>query len=163
MIQADKRYVHGTAAPKIQYDVYEENKVLKQKKAYRVNKRVKLKAVFTILLVFSLCFTLTYRYALLTEMNYKISKTNRQYNELRDENARLKVDIEKSIDLVKIKELAETRLGMQKPDRNQVVYVRVPKNDFTIVTEEYKNTEKTGEGTLSSLVSGMSKFVSLLH
>ena len=31
------------------------------------------------------------------------------------------------------KEIAETKLGMKKPDKSQIVYIKVPRNDYTVV------------------------------
>ncbi|NSW90517.1 MAG: cell division protein FtsL [Firmicutes bacterium] len=135
-------YVYGTLAKQIQYDVYEENEVLKEKKKYRLNRITKFKAVVSILLIFALGFIVAYRYALITDLNYKISKLEREYENLRDENSRLKVAVEKDTDLPRIKEAAEKKLGMQKPDKYQIVYIRVPKSNFTVTSETYKNSIK---------------------
>jgi len=132
-------YVYGTSAKKIQYDVYEENKVLKEKKKYRSNRFIKLKIVFSILLVFIAGFIVMYRYALITDLNYKISKLEKEYENLKDDNLRLKIAIEKDTDLSKIKTIAEERLCMQKPDKYQIIHIRVPKNNFTVTSDTYKN------------------------
>ncbi len=134
-------YVYGTSAKKIQYDVYEENKVLKEKKKYRSNRFTKIKIVFSILLVFLAGFVVMYRYALITDLNYKISRLEKEYNNLKDDNSRLKIAIEKDTDLSRIKSTAEERLDMQKPDKYQIVHIRVPKNNFTITSETYKNKQ----------------------
>jgi len=51
-----------------------------------------------------------YRYSRITEMNYEIDKQLKAYNELKNENIRIKVEIENSIDIQKIKEFAEKSL-----------------------------------------------------
>ena len=165
MLQNGKSYVFGTAAKKLEddidvYDVYKENKVLKNKKIERLNNKVKLKIVFCVAVVFVLCFGVIFRYAQITELNYNINKSNKSYNELKNENSRLRVDIEKSTDLQKIREMAETKLGMQKPDRFQVVYVNVPKSDFTKAssTDHEENTVGT-----SSFTAMLSKARKLTH
>lgn len=139
MVQDKNKYVHGTAAEKLQYDVYEQNNVLKSKKKYRSNIRVKIKMTFTILAIFTSCLLLMYRYAIVTELNYNISKSDKIYNEIRNDNSRLKVQIEKEMDLAKIKEVAEKKFSMQKPDRSQMVYLNIPKQDFTVVAGSKKN------------------------
>lgn len=145
MIEAGDKYVYGTAAKKLEYDVYENNKVLKAKKQQRNNNKVKLRMVFNLVFVFSLVFAMMYRYALITEMNYEIDKLNVQYNKIRDENSRLKLEIEKTMNLASIEKIAEEKLGMQKPDKNQIVYVSVPKNDYTIASDTYgKNLKDKG-------------------
>ncbi|HOJ10800.1 MAG TPA: cell division protein FtsL [Clostridiales bacterium] len=140
MVQKNNKYVYGTAAEKIQYDVYEKNKVLKEKKQYKANNAIKLKMVASILLAFLIGFAVMYRYALIADMNYKISNMERQYEKLKNENSRLKVAIENETNLSRISEIAQNELGMQKPDKYQIVHIRVPKTSYTVISDAYKNT-----------------------
>lgn len=161
MIQADKSYVHGTAARKIEYNVYENNEVLKAKKKQRSYKKVKAKAVMWVLLLAAFGLVVIYRYAMITELNYNINKANKQYQELQNENIRLEAEIVKKLDLQKIREAAETRLGMQKPDEAQYVYVNVPKTDFTKLAEG--NPAQNNETGISGLFDKISRFASFLY
>lgn len=140
MIETEKNYVHGTAARKLEYDVYEENKVLKAKRTRKSNNRAKFNLILSIFVVFILIFLVIYRYALITELNYNIDKSIKNYSEIKNENSILKVDIEKDTDLSRIRQIAEDKLGMHKPDKFQMVYVNVPKNDYSIVSQTYYST-----------------------
>lgn len=162
MIPKEKNYVYGTAAPKIEYDVYTENKVLKAKKKQRANNKVKLKAVFTIMVCFGAFFYIMYMYAQITEVNYKLNKQNKQYTEIKNENIRLKLDIERSLDLNTVKEVAETRLNMQKPDKSQIVYLKVPKSDITKVAAR-DNSGINGEGAVAVVSNLFSKVIHLFE
>lgn len=143
MVQMNNNdYVYGSSAKKIQYDVYEENKVLKEKKKYRSNRFKKTRIVFSILLVFLTGFVVMYRYALITDLNYKISRLEKEYETIKNDNSRLKVAVEKNTDLSRIKTTAEERMNMQKPDKYQIVHIRVPKNNFTVISETYKNKQE---------------------
>jgi cell division protein FtsL len=163
LIQKGKSYIYGTAAEKLEYDVYEENKVLKAKKVQKTQNKVKLKMVFNILIVFILFFGVMYRYALITELNYKINKTNISYNEIKNENARTKVEVEKQMDLQKIKETAEKKLGMQKPDKFQVVYVNVPKSDYTVVADNVKEDSGVKNNLFLGILNKVEEFTHLLY
>lgn len=143
MIETGKSYVHGTAARKLEYDVYEENQVLRAKKKQKSNNRAKLNLVLSIFVVFILVFLVIYRYAMITELTYNIDKSEKQYSEIKNENSILKVNIEKGTDLNKVRQIAEDKLGMHKPDKYQVIYVIVPKSDYSIVSQEYSNTGYT--------------------
>lgn len=162
MIPKEKNYVYGTAAPKIEYDVYAENKVLKAKKKQRANNKVKLKAVLTIMVCFAAFFYIMLMYAQITEVNYNLNKLNRKYAEAKNENIRLKLEIESSLDLNTVKEIAETRLSMQKPDKSQIVYVKVPKSDVTKVAME-NNSGIKGEGVVSAVSNMFSKVIRLFE
>lgn len=163
MIQAGKYYVNGTSAEKIQYDVYQENKVLKAKKNYKENNKLKYRMVLCILTVFAISCTVMYRYALITEMNYKLDKTYKIFNEIKDENQRLKVDIKKGTDLSVIKEIAEKKLGMQKPDKYQIAYVRVPKSDFTKLAATNNHAGKKEDNAFSSVFTKVGEFTGFLY
>jgi len=163
LIEKSETYVYGTAAKKIEYDVYEHNEVLKTKKKVRSNNKAKVKIVFMLMVVFCMFFLMMYRYAVITELNYDIARADGNYNKLKENNARLLVEIEKETDLRKIKEIAEEKLNMQKPDKFQTVYISVPKNDFTVVADAYKNTDKENTGVLSALLDKVSKFAQLLY
>lgn len=152
MLAEKEKYYYGTAAPKIDYDVYENNKVLKAKKRQKKNNKVKLKAVFCILIFFLSFSQIIYMYAQITEMDYKLNKDNKELNEHKNENVRLRLEIQKNLDLNRIREIAQTRLDMQKPDKHQIIYVNVPKTDFTEIPEKNDGTSK---GSLLSYVESI--------
>ena len=152
MIQKNNNYVYGTAAEKIEYDVYEKNKVLKEKRKYKANILIKVKMVASILLLFLFGLTIMYRYALIADLNYEISNKERQYENLRNENSRIKVAIENETNLTRIMEIAQNNLGMQKPDKYQILHIRVPKTNYTVTSAQYKDT-KAKENFLVGLIN----------
>ncbi len=145
MLETAKFYVNGSAAPKPEYevyDIYEQNPVLKQKKEQKSHAKFKLKLVAYTMATFALFLAIMFRYAVITKINYDINKETKVYAKLRDENARLKVEIERMLDLREVKEIAQVRLGMQMPEDYQIIYVNVPKTDFTRITESGLKAEK---------------------
>jgi len=147
LIQKDYEYVHGSVARQLEtqyvhYDVYEENQVLKAKKRYRSHRKIKFRTVMAILAVLSAGLVVMCRYAVITKVNYEINKQEKVYNTIKNENSMLKVEIEKMTDLNEVKEIAENRLGMQMPDKSQIVYIKVPRNDYTVVMAESTESEK---------------------
>ena len=56
----------GTAARKLEYDVYVENKVLECEEKQRNNNKVKRKAIFCVLVIFALGCLAMYRNAQIT-------------------------------------------------------------------------------------------------
>src|SRR5690554_2813477 len=105
----------GNAARKIEYDVYKENVVLKQKRKFRTHGRITARVLAVVFLVFMMGFTIMYRYALLTEMNYDIEQLNRKYTEMKNDNSMLKVKIGEQTVLEKVGEVAGNKLGMTVP------------------------------------------------
>lgn len=163
MLQAaEKIYTDGTSAIKHDYDIYSENKVLSKKREYRNNGKNKLQTVCLLLAAFGMGLMLMYRFALITEINYKVTSMETEYNNLRNENSRLKVAIEERLNLTEIKEVAENKLGMQKPDKYQIIYLNVPKSDFTVVNNEYINNMEAEKGMFASLADFVGRTVKFL-
>lgn len=163
MIKTDKNYIHGTAARKLEYDVYEENKVLSNKKKQRVNNKLKVKVVFAFMVVFALSGFVMYRYALITDLNYKINTKMNALNEIKNENTRLKVKIERELDLQKIQQFAEENLDMQKPDKSQCTFVKVPRSDFTTASNNNEGRGKSSDNIFEALLSKVDRLTEFLY
>lgn len=65
-------------------------------------------------------------------------------------------ELEQSIDLSKIEQEATTRLGMKLPEKHQIVYLDIKKDDIT------DKTAKEVEGVSNRLVSGVKSLVSYI-
>jgi len=150
--QKGYEYVYGSAARQLEYDVYEENQVLRAKKTYRSHRKIKLRMVMAILAVFAAGLAVMCRYAIITKVSYQINQKQKAYEEIKNENSLLRVQIETKTDLNEIKEVAENRLGMQMPDKSQIVYIKVPRNDYTVLMTSNNSEEKSG--------NAISKFIS---
>ncbi len=158
MIEKENYYVEGSAARQIKYDIYEENTVLKKKKQYRDNRAAKFRLVMSLLAVFAAGLIITYRFAVITQLNYEITRSEKEYNDLVGENSRLRVEVENNTDLVRIKEVAEQKLGMSEPDKHQIVTIRVPRNDYTVVL----NPDKTGKNVFSPVLDRLAGVMNFL-
>ena len=163
MIQKDYDYVQGSTARQLQYDVYEENTVLKAKKRYKNNRKVKLRLIVSILAVLVAGLTVMYRFTAITQLSYDINQSEKVYNELRNKNSILKVKVETETNLTSIKEIAETRLGMQKPDKSQIVYIQVPRNDYTVVMKTQDQSGGNEDNIFNVMVSKMAALVRLFE
>ncbi len=153
-------YVHGSLAEKIKYDPYEDNAILKSKKTARDNKRVKVRIILSIFLVFAMFIVVMFRYAQISQLNYESNIMKSEYTKLQNENQLLLIDIQNAMDLKNIRQIAETKLDMHKPDKSQIVYVSVPKKDVTI-------TANKEQSKLTVLFNGIhksvSKFLNMLY
>ncbi len=146
MAGTNSKYVYGSAAEKIKhvspdisnensryYDPYEENAVLKSKKIARNNAKLKKRIVVNIFLIFGMCAIIMLRYAQISQMNYDNNKLSKEYVALQNDNAREAIEILNAMDLNKIRDVAEKKLNMHKPDKSQIVYISVPKQDVTLL------------------------------
>lgn len=147
-------YVYGSAAPKLHQGPERQEAHQPKESRVRVSRAAvspyahvpKAKLIFCIVALAAMCFVVLYRFTILSDLNTAMNKLNEQYDELRDQNRRLKVEIETSIDLDKVQQIAETELGMHKPDQYQIVAVSVPKNDYNVVLDQEYIDETSGSG-----------------
>lgn len=162
MIQKDYEYVHGSAARQLEYDVYEENKVLKAKKRYKSHRKIKLRMVMAIIAVLAAGLVVMCRYAIITKLSYDLNKLEKDYEKIRNENSMLKVQIETKTDLNEVKEAAEKRLGMQMPDKSQIIYIKVPRNDYTVMMTQKAQAEND-ESLVGALIDKASGLIRLFE
>lgn len=155
-------FVHGAAAEQLVYDVYDSNPILKEKKKHKRNNKAKVKAVMIVIVAFACCLTIIFRYAIMTEMNYSLIKLNKQYSDVRNDNAKLRIELEKKMDLQALKETAEKRLGMQKPDKYQIVHMNIAKADYTTVAGSGSVAAEEDNKIFTQLFDKVNKFTSLL-
>lgn len=114
-----------------QEEIDNESYILKEIKIKRHNRRIKFGLVAKTIVVFIIGLLILYRYASITEINYKVNSKMKEYNNLKNENDRLSVDIAKSVNLQEIRRIAEERLEMQKPGSYQIIHISVPPVDQT--------------------------------
>ena len=141
-------YQYETSTRKIQpeYDLQQEEKQKKhtstktknkKKTKLKVRLRPKAKVVLYILLGFAVLFAISYQNSLITESFNEKETLKKNLATIEKENEQLKVNIENSLNLTNIEQLAKERLGMQKLDNSQKVYVNLDKKDYVqSATEE---------------------------
>ena len=105
--------------------------------------RNKIRRKYVLMIVVSFLFSviLIFRYSFVIEINERILRGNATLTKLEHENILLQKQIGEETDLDKIKLLAETKLEMQKPDRDQVYYIRVPKRDHALIAAPVKRDD----------------------
>lgn len=163
MASTNSKYIYGSAAEKLKneaYDPYEENVVLKSKKIARNNAKIKTKIMLSIFLIFGMCAVIMFRYAQISQLNYDTNKLSKQYTELQNENKRLSIEIEKAMDLNGIREIAETKLKMHKPDKSQIVYINVPKEDMIILANKKESQFMI---FVKDVENGIKKFLNVFY
>jgi len=125
-------YVTGSSARKYEYlDDYSKpknNHIKKVVKKTVVNEKVKVKTVILISCLFVMLMIITYRFNVISENNLTLQNLKTDLERVQSNLASTEMGIEQSTDLTKIEAYAKQKLGMQKPDKNQVVYIDTSKN-----------------------------------
>ena len=108
-------------------------------------KKKQLKVTCTIIAVFALLLTISYRNSLINEKFNKVQSLKRELSSLQKENEQVKVGIANSLNNNYIEQQAKEKLGMKKLSNRQTVYVTLPKKDYVespaekVVIEEEKD------------------------
>lgn len=101
-----------------------------KKQAIKLEKKKHHKNVALVIAIFLLLLTISYRNSLINERFNEIQNKKNELASIEKTNGQLKVSIEESINLSNIEQVAKERLGMQKPDNGQKVYVSLDKKDY---------------------------------
>lgn len=159
----NNKYVYGSVAENINndiYDPYEENAVLKSKKLARSNAKLKTKIIFSILIIFSMCAVTMFRFAQISQLNYENNKLSKQFVAIQNENELLSIKIGNAKSLNNIREVAENNLRMHKPNKNQIIYVTVPKEDVTMIATKQQPKAMI---MVQKVGSGIEKILSMFY
>lgn len=130
-------YEHGTSPRKydLDYDVKPKTRT-KAKPKKTVKKAVKQKTALNrygyIILgtILFFAFLVSFRSSQIEQRNVEIKAEKKQIEQLKNENAQLNMDLQKTFSLTNIEKQAKEKLGMQKLDSSQIRYVKLDKQDY---------------------------------
>ena len=142
-------YEFGTTPRKLQPE-YNQQKQKKQKKYQeqlkinekqrrenmKLEKKKHNKNVAFIIAIFLILLAISYRSSLINERFSAIQKDKETLSALQKTNDQLEVSIEGSLNLKNVEEVAKDKLGMQKLDNEQKVYVNLDKKDYVEASSE---------------------------
>ena len=99
-------------------------------------KKRQTKLTLTVIAIFALLLTISYRNSQINEKFNQIQSQKRELASLEKENEQLEVIIQNSLNLNNIEKSAKEQLGMQKLTNKQTVYVSLPKKDYVEAASE---------------------------
>lgn len=139
-------YEYGTTPRKLQPE-YNQQRQKKYNEQLKINERqrkenMKLekkkhnKNVVYIIAIFLILLAISYRSSLINERFSAIQKDKETLSSLQKTNDQLEVSIESSLNLKNVEEVAKDKLGMQKLENDQKVYVNLDKKDYVEASSE---------------------------
>ena len=142
-------YEYGTTPRKLQpeYNPQKQKKQKKYKEQLKINEKQKRenmklekkkhnKNVAFIIAIFLILLAISYRSSLINERFSAIQKDKETLSALQKTNDQLEVSIESSLNLKNVEEVAKDKLGMQKLENDQKVYVNLDKKDYVEAASE---------------------------
>lgn len=104
-----------------------------RKDALKLEKKKNNKNVALILAIFLILLAVSYRSSLINEKFNEIQNKKNELSSIEKTNGQLEVSIEGSINLSNVEQVAKEKLGMQRLDNGQKVYVTLDKKDYVEV------------------------------
>ncbi len=156
------RYQYGTSPRKIEedYNVRKKKKVKTVQNVQRSNikisneqKKKQIKQTFSVLAIFAVLLTISYRNSLINEKFNSIQTLKSNLEAVQKENEQLKVSIENSLNLNNIEQMAQEKLGMQKLTNKQTVYVDLDKKDYIETQSENIKIEDNNENLFQKIIN----------
>lgn len=126
-----------------------ENKKIKQEA--KAQTRRYAKKFLIVGYVFAVLLLISYRYAVINTTFSEKEKLKTELASIQKQNEQLKVNIEQGMNINTIEQEAKEKLGMQKLDNNQKVYISIPKKDYTESSVKKDVTEDENETWWSKL------------
>lgn len=91
------------------------------------------------------------QFVAVNETEQKIASLEKKLAAAESVTSQMIFDMEQSVDLAEVEKQATTRLGMQRPEKYQTIYVNVKQNDMT------EKTAGEVEGVGNRLISALKK------
>ncbi len=113
----------------------------KVKKAQIIQTRKNIKHILEIGIGFVVLLAISYRYAIINSRFSEKENLKASLANLQKQNAQLQVSIEQGMNINNIEQAAKEKLGMQKLDNNQKVYINLQKKDYVESATNVKNSE----------------------
>ena len=105
-----------------------------------------LPALFWFLsLIFVCCLGVLYSFCAIKAKAHFISDLQQKLKDLKSYNLELEEELSEKFDLGKVKNIAEAKLGMHKPMQYQIVYIKKPTQNYTIIYKDTKDITKNQE------------------
>ena len=141
-------YSYGTGARKL-----EQETTIRHRKVQKSARKLDKSFALCFAVAAALAFTLLGRYALITEKTAKIESLKAELEVVNSMVVSEEFKLEKDIDLKKVEEIATGKLGMQRPEKHQLVYISMDNHDWCEVSGE------KGAGFLASMAAGVLSIV----
>lgn len=129
-MSAAKKYLYDLSLPEKKIQVKEEKfKLIKSTNKNSISKTNKATLVLSTLIIFAMFMIITYRYNVISEKNLQIQKLKEDLEVAKSELATSEIALEQVMDVNYVESYAKQQLGMQKPEKSQLIYVNMNTED----------------------------------
>ena len=140
----DKAYAYDLSVPEYapkRMPSKDDFKIIKNPDVNKVKKvktkpKSKLSLLVSSLAIFAMCIIISIRYNTISEKNLELQRLKMEQTKVSSELATTEVQADKVIDKDKVEAYAKQQLGMQKPEKNQIIYVN---SEMEVSVDEVSN------------------------
>ena len=128
-MSAARKYLYDLSLPEIKTVQKEEKfKLIKNtnKNSIKTNKAT---LVLSTLMIFTMFMVITYRYNVISEKNLEVQQLKEDLEVAKSELATSAIALEQVMDVNYVESYAKQQLGMQKPEKSQLIYVNMEGSD----------------------------------
>lgn len=127
---AARKYLYDLSLPEKKTVKKEENfKLIKNINKNSISKTNKATLVLTTLVIFAMFMVITYRYNVISEKNLQIQQLKDDLEVAKSELATSEIALEQVMDVNYVESYAKQQLGMQKPEKSQLIYINMDSED----------------------------------
>lgn len=108
---------------------YKTKKISNNKREKQLKKQQK-QMIKYLIIGFAIIFGICYRNSLIDENFAKVQDLKQEVADVEKQNAQLEISIENGLNLNNLEQEAKEKLGMQKLNSNQTIYITLPKSDY---------------------------------
>ncbi|MBC7765082.1 MAG: hypothetical protein H7Y41_01260 [Hyphomonadaceae bacterium] len=120
-------------------------------------KRQRMMKICSLLFFFAIAFVVVFRFAAIGEMNSKIAHQKKEIASLERGIQQARVQMEYAVDLKKVEEYAKNTLGMQRPEKYQIVRMNLSQGDHAQVMA------KKNDGVVKNVLGFLGTAVEYLY
>ncbi len=129
-----------------------KKQIAAKKKAAAKKAKLNFRLIFMILLLSVSAYFMISKHVMVFETEQEIAKLEKDLAELESYTSQKVFELEQSVDLTTVEEVATTKLKMQRPEKYQTVYVNIRQDDVTEVTsDEVEGVKSRVANTADSL------------
>lgn len=140
----------------------QQNKAVKRNHKQMLNRVKNIRRICAIVIMAFAAGFMISEFVTVHETQQNIASLEKQLTELESVTSQKVFELEQSVDLAEIEKEATTRLGMQRPEKYQTIYVDVKQDDKTEMTaDEVESVGKRISRMLKSIGSNIVKLFSI--
>jgi len=142
--------------------IRQEKRLVSRKEKQMMQRRANFRIVCVIAALFFAAYFMISKNVQVNDTAAEIKSLEKELATLESNTSQKMFELEQSVDLNTVEEIAGTKLNMQRPEKHQVVYINIKTDDVTEVTadrvEGVKNQIENTAGKLKKNVLGIFDF-----